>query len=168
MLEYRPQRTFNFVESRWYKHIREQLCAGDEMVFNYVMAWIAHLIQYPEEIPCVAILFSTAEGNGKDLLAKFVSRLISSRTPPYDNPDQFFSKFNAGQEQSLLIVLNEIKDKGEAFYKHDQLKSFITRDDKLVEPKGKMRTQQRITLDICYSRTTIIRLILTILIVDSA
>ena len=142
---HKAHKKYDFVESRWFKHIKEQMCADDEASFNFTLAWIAHLCQRPEEVAGTALLFFSHQGNGKDLFGRFISLIVGSNCSGiYDNTDAFFSNFNSDMNGLLFAVLNEVADKGEAYKKHNQLKSFITREEAKIEPKGKDKFQRSV------------------------
>lgn len=137
MQQYRPAAKPDVTTSRWYRHIKEQMHAGDAAVHNYWLKWLAHMIQKPYEVPGVALLYNSQQGNGKDTMGDFIEKLIGHQHAlRFDDPMSFFNNFNKSQEQCLFIALNEVSDKGEAFNKHNQLKSFITRTQSNIEPKG--------------------------------
>lgn len=136
--KYKPKTKLSYTDSHLYKHVNEQLCAGDQTSVSFVNAWIAQLIQAPADVPGTSLLFYSQQGNGKDLFAKFISRIIGSEySGIYDNPDMFFSNFNSDMSGMLFCVLNEVCDKGAAYAKHNLLKSYITREEAKIEPKGK-------------------------------
>lgn len=139
-----PKETYEFDESSLYYHICNQLCDDDEASYKYVFGWLAHMIQKPAEVPGTALVFQSLQGNGKDLLGTFISRLVGKNcSDNFDNPEHFFSKFNNKIASLLFVVLNELSDKGNAKQKenHNILKNMITRTEATVEPKGKdMRT----------------------------
>jgi phage/plasmid-associated DNA primase len=136
--KYKPKTKLSYTDSHLYKHINEQLCAGDQTSVDFANAWIAQLIQEPADVPGTSLLFYSQQGNGKDLFGKFISRMIGSEYfGIYDNPDMFFSNFNSDMSGMLLCVLNEVCDKGAAYAKHNLLKSYITREEAKIEPKGK-------------------------------
>lgn len=135
---YKSAKKIDFVKSALWTHVYSQLCAGDTVNFKFVEAWIAQMVQQPDQVPGTCIVFSSAQGNGKDLFGKFISKLVGTQhSAIYDNPDMFFSNFNSDMSGVLFTVLNEVSDKGAAHAKHNQLKSFITREEAKIEPKGK-------------------------------
>ena len=137
LINYVPKKRINFTDSYLYKHIKEQLCCGNEGLFKFVMSYIAHMIQKPAECPRSALLFKTQQGNGKDLLLTFIRFLVGTgNVAGFDNPDQFFSNFNSRCDGKICICLNEVQSKG-TDSNSDMLKSFVTREIAPIEPKGK-------------------------------
>ena len=127
-----------FYESSLFrKHMRNTLCGGDERVFNYVEKYIAHMIQKPYERADVGLVFTGAQGVGKDMFGNCLNNLIGKdKSLILGCMEDLFKNFNKDQEGVLLTTLNEISDKGIHINKHDQLKHLITRKYVKIEMKG--------------------------------
>lgn len=118
-------------------HLYETLCGGEEVVYEYVDNYIAHMVQKPNERPDVAILFSGSPGTGKDMWMKTLTSMIGvSNALTLGSMNHLLGSFNKEQEGKLLTCINEISDKGIHFDKSDQLKHQITQNTVRVEPKG--------------------------------
>ena len=127
----------NFESSIFRKHVRDILCDGDERLFNYMEQYIARMMQKPFERPDTAPIFTGAQGVGKDMFVHCLSNLIGKdKTLILGSMDSLLKGFNMQQEGKLLVVVNEISDKGAHINKHDQLKHQITQDYINIEPKG--------------------------------
>lgn len=88
-----------------------ELCEGSSLLQQYLLNWIAHLIQYPEELPEVMIILKGREGNGKDTLGQIITRMIGSKYTHYtDKQGEVLGKFNSSAKEKLLITLNEGTD----------------------------------------------------------
>ena len=136
--------TTNFENGLMYKHIRMVLCNNEEPVYTYVLKSIAHIIQYPEDLPGVIIIFISVQGVGKDLFFKFLSYLIGVEyCLGFDNYANFFKDFNGERERILITCLNEINDGGTSrdtssmFKNHNILKGAITGEKVRIEKKCK-------------------------------
>jgi hypothetical protein len=127
-----------FKNSKFYKHLKEELIGGtDDLEFEHLLDHIADIIQDPSTIKTNGHLFYTAQGMGKGMLAKFMSKLIGSdHVISFQNPDAYFGKFNAEQSSKLLKVFEEVSDKGAAFKNHDRLKGDQSMPKERIEPKG--------------------------------
>ena len=137
MIKYKPTVAYDYTKSKFQEHIKKYLCADDNVVFDYVENWIARLIQYPDLIGETALIFMSEQGIGKDMLKKFIALMIGSQyVLGFGNIADYFKAFNTEQMGRLLIVLNEISEKGDAFQKHNQLKDNITSSTLRIEPKG--------------------------------
>lgn len=126
-----------WLNSRTRYNLQKYLCAGDEDFFNYFERYIAHMIQYPKDIPGIMVIFSGAQGTGKDLLIEFLANMIGNNLYlGIGKMADLFSNFNSNHQGKLLVRINEISDKGIQFEKHDELKNLITATKVRIEPKG--------------------------------
>jgi len=88
-----------------------ELCECNEILQTYLLNWIAHLIQYPEELPEVMIVFKGREGNGKDTLGQIITKMVGDEYTHYtDKQGEILGKFNSSAKEKLLITLNEGTD----------------------------------------------------------
>lgn len=117
------------------KHLLNVFCSGNEDHYAYMLGWLAHMIQKPEEKPGVAIVARGRKGAGKDSLFTYVGGLFPNHYITIGNQEQMTGKFNAHQEKCLLLHVQE------GFWAGDKrqegaLKYLITSDDVMIEPKG--------------------------------
>ena len=109
-----------------------------EKYVNYILSWIANIIQYPAYKSQVCIvLYSFVEGVGKTKLIELIE-LILGENLCYDVVDLangLFGKHSMAEFERLFISLVEIKGK-DTYTNNEAFKSKIT-DAKIVfEPKG--------------------------------
>ena len=126
-----------WLNSKTRYNIKKYLCSDNEDFFNYFERYIAHMIQYPTDVPGIMIVFSGAQGTGKDLMVEFLSAMIGSHI--YHSVEKIatlFGNFNSDYQGKLLIRINEINDKGLQFEKHNELKGLLTAKTVRIEPKG--------------------------------
>jgi hypothetical protein len=118
-----------------YTKLLYYLCNQEQEVFDYVMKWIYHLINFPA-IKCnTALVFKSIEGAGKNLFFQlFLEKIIGSKyISCTENPEHIFNKFSTFRENKLLLIFDESK----ALYKYiDTLKSWITNPICILEQKG--------------------------------
>jgi len=90
-------------------HIREVWCAGDERKFEYVLDWLAAVIQHPEKVGLPQlVLYSKDEGTGKNIVIEnFLLPLFGSHGAVVDKPDQLTGRFNALFAQAVFVYVNE-------------------------------------------------------------
>ena len=116
----------------------QKLCGGEQHVVDYVLKWQAHLIQHPLEKPGVALVFRSVQGAGKNLYWEFMKDVVGKRHwSMVARIDSVLGKFNKHMEGKLLTVLNEISNYGGAHKSNDYLKSLITDETLMIEPKGR-------------------------------
>lgn len=122
--------------SLFLNHMKEVICNGDDKLYQYLISWIAFIIQNPGERTGVCLVLLSEPGSGKTLFTDVISKL----TMPYSNsniPDINIvaGNFNSGMENNILVVLNEINvNNSKSIDKHQvcsKMKSMIT-DEKIT------------------------------------
>jgi len=108
-------------------HVRENMCAGNAGQYAWIMNWLAHMVQRPWEKPGTAIVLrSEKEGTGKGLFGEYIRRLVGDALSfKTSNPQDIVGTFNAGMDDKLLVVGDEILFKGNK-PATDAIKSLIT------------------------------------------
>ncbi len=56
--------------SPYLDHLLHVICAGNVEAFHYLIQWMAHIIQKPDEKPAVAIVMKSVPGTGKGTTVK--------------------------------------------------------------------------------------------------
>ena len=94
--------------------------------FDYVVGYLAHMLQFSTELPEVALLFKSSQGVGKDLMVDFIQKILGHdmvyRTAKLD---EIFDKFNGALKNKILLQLNEVQG-SDGFAKKENLKDLIT------------------------------------------
>ncbi|NYZ69469.1 toprim domain-containing protein [Endozoicomonas sp. SM1973] len=116
------------------QHLRDNICSGNNTHFNYLLDWMAHLVQQPEEKPGVAIVLQGGQGTGKGTMVKPVGEIIGHHFFYAHNPETISGRFNSALENKMMIFADE------AFFASkkatDTLKSMITEPIQTIERKG--------------------------------
>jgi hypothetical protein len=133
-------KTSNFEKSHTYNHLKTYMLPNKED-FEYYLNYVAHMIQKPAELPLVAILFFSKQGNGKDLtIATLNAKLIGYKYyVNFGEINDFLGHFTADQESKLLTIINEVAEGGadnQMFKKANVMKDKITRAHAKIEYKG--------------------------------
>jgi putative DNA primase/helicase len=127
----------DWLNSKTRHNLKKYLCSDNEEFFNYFERYIAHMIQYARDVPGIMIVFSGAQGTGKDLMIEFVSAMIGNHLYlSIGKMADLLSNFNSNHQGKLLVRINEINDKGIQFEKHNELKNILTSKTVRIEPKG--------------------------------
>jgi len=104
--------------------------------FDYVVGYLAHMLQFSTELPEVALLFKSAQGVGKDLMVDFIQKILGNklvyRTAKLD---EVFDKFNGALKNKILLQLNEVQG-SDGFAKKENLKDLITRKENNINEKN--------------------------------
>jgi hypothetical protein len=126
-------------EGKWgkfRKHLYEKVCQSNDEYFTWLMDWLAHIAQKPQEKPgtCV-VLKSAAEGTGKSMLAVFLQRMFGEHVCSVSKAEQIVGRFNGHLLKNLVLVCEE------AFWAGSKdaegaLKNLITESELTIEQKG--------------------------------
>lgn len=102
----------NVDKALWF--IREIICAGDEARTEYVLQYLAHLVQKPEEKPSVVLVLIGTEGTGKGLFTEgFLKEILKTYYIMLSRPGILKDKFNKEQARKLVTVLDEAAWRGD-------------------------------------------------------
>lgn len=117
-------------------HARNNVCNGDETLFNWLLAYFAHMMQKPWEKPLTALVFRGGKGVGKNALVETIGYLLGNHFLLTSNRRYLVGNFNGHLENRLLFALDE------AFWSGDKqaegtLKDLITGATHVIEHKGK-------------------------------
>ena len=88
-------------------HIADNICAGDAALFDYVMGWLARLVQRPGEPGEVAIVLRGGRGVGKGKLAHWLGRLLPDHFAHAIRSEDVVGKFNAHLASTVLLFADE-------------------------------------------------------------
>lgn len=119
-------------------HIYNRWCNGNALEYDYVLNYLAHLLQKPWiKMGVVLCLRSKKEGAGKGLVMNKLREIIGNNHYfQCNNLNQITSDFNGVTEGKILTNLDEAfwgKDKS----KEGMLKNIITEETKLINKKNK-------------------------------
>ena len=107
----------------------------DPTKIEYLIKYLSHLIQKPEELPEVIIVLRGLEGAGKDSLIKLISALIGKcYVYSTEDTDPIFGNFNASISGKLIVQLNEMEQK-KFIPIQEGLKDFATREYNNINQK---------------------------------
>jgi len=109
---------------------------NDEITGEYLLNYIAHLFQNPQDKPNVAIVIKSIPGCGKDLLIDILSGIFGSKyiARSGDINEQIFGSFNPMLRNKLILQCNEV-DSRDGYKNKDKLKHLITADTIQINDK---------------------------------
>ena len=114
--------------------LRDIICAGDELTFDYLIRFMAHMIQRPEEKPGVMITLLGGQGTGKGVYFSLLRAIWPRTTLQASNIEQITGRFNACLERNFIICMDEALFAGDR-RAMDSLKSIITESMLQIEQK---------------------------------
>lgn len=119
-----------------FEHIKS-LANYNDADYNYIISWLAQLVQQPHILPHTCLIFISEEGVGKDIFAKFLSNVLSDKyTHNTEKLEQICGKFNSIMGGKLLMVVNETNPV-ESRERIENIKFLITAEDLTIEGKHK-------------------------------
>lgn len=122
--------------SKMQQLIRDVLCRGDQESYDYVVRWMAHMVQHPSRPAEVALVFKGRKGSGKGTLCRALVELAGKHGRHVSNAGQFTGRFNEHLADTILLFVDE------GFWAGDKsaegtLKALITEKTLTFEGKGK-------------------------------
>jgi hypothetical protein len=125
------------------RHLRDVVSNGDAKVYEWVLMWLAGIVQKPAELPGTALILKGAQGAGKDTVGEVMRRIVGPALhTTISDPEQLTSRFNAPHEGRLLIQVEE------GFFAGDprnrgKLKHMVTASSISIERKNVDRYEAR-------------------------
>lgn len=116
-------------------HVRDVICAGSEREYRWLLGWMAHLVQHPDQKPGTAVVLRGAKGAGKDTVGHYLGALFPRHHVTISQPDHLTGRFNAHMETAILIHLEEGYWAGD-HRAEGVLKNLITCQTLEIERKG--------------------------------
>ena len=115
-------------------HIKNIWCKGNAKCYNYVIKWMAHILQKPWVKTCVAIVLKSVPGAGKGVIINHLATLLGTSFFQPISPDDVLGRFTSQLEDKLLIFLDEMVWGGDK-QKSGVLKKLITENKHRIERK---------------------------------
>ena len=117
-------------------HIRDVICRGDEVLCEWVVDWIAQIIQQPGVKTGTSLVLRGVQGAGKTKFGEVIGSLLDVHYSQVAEPRYIVGRFNSHLAICLLLHADE------GFWAGDKvaegkLKDLITGTHQLVEYKGK-------------------------------
>ena len=121
---------------QYLEFIRKGICSDNEEHYNYLMDYMAHMVQKPTARPDVAIvLYGHDKGTGKDTFHQLLGRIFMNGGYSKLTEETLMGRFNRPMEDCLLGYAEELVFGGS--HKEDsKLKSLITSSTHTIERKG--------------------------------
>ena len=116
-------------------HIRSVLACGNAEHEAYILKWLAHMLQRPEERPDTAIVLRGRQGSGKDTLGYYLRAVLGVLYRNVSNHKHVTGNFNAHLIGKLMLHAEEAAFAGRKA-EEGLLKALITQKELLAEPKG--------------------------------
>lgn len=117
-------------------HIRDVVCSGITEHYDYLIGWMANMIQHPAQQGEVAVVMKGNEGCGKGTPARALLHIMGQHGMQIANAKHLVGNFNAHLQDCVLLFADE------AFFAGDRqhigvLKAIITERYLTIEGKFK-------------------------------
>jgi hypothetical protein len=121
--------------SLYLQHVKENICNGNEIYYEYLICWMARAVQEPASAGEVAVVLRGGKGTGKGWFARTFGRLFGRHFLHIANAKHLVGNFNAHLQDCCMLFADE------AFFAGDKshesvLKMLITEDILPIEKKG--------------------------------
>ena len=124
------------LHERYLYLIRDSICAGNAEAYEYVIRWMAHLVQNPSDLPGSALVLRSGQRTGKGTFVKMLGHLIGkAHFAELSTQKQLTGDFQGHLANALLVHASEALWGGDK--RHEGvIKAMITDSDWCMEKKG--------------------------------
>ncbi len=120
--------------SPYLDHLLHVICAGNVEAFHYLIQWMAHIIQKPDEKPAVAIVMKSVPGTGKGTTVKPLLQILGQYAAHINGAGHIAGRFNSILANKLLVFADEVTIRKPS--ESDRLKAIISEPTFNLERKG--------------------------------
>lgn len=134
--------------------VRDVICSGHTDLYDYVIKWLAHMVQRPANLPESALVMRGKQGTGKNTFAGVIGRLLQQHYLEITSMESITGRFNGHLKNVLLLHANEAIWGGNKT-SAGKLKSLITDSHQTIEQKGRdiIRVRSFIRLLVSFNET---------------
>ncbi len=117
-------------------HIEQVIANGNLQRAEYIKAWVAHLLQFPNKKISTELVLQGGQGTGKNLFVDAVGYLLGQHYMAITQTSHIAGKFNAHLKDKILVFLNEATWGGDK-QAAGVLKGLVSDSTMVIEMKGK-------------------------------
>lgn len=110
------------------------ICSADKGLYKYLVRYLAHMLQKPEQKPGILIVLLGGQGTGKGTFLRLLMRIWSRTTLLVSDVNQIVGTFNAALERHYVICMDEALFSGDK-KAIERLKSLVTEPVIHIEQK---------------------------------
>lgn len=136
-LNYWIEPSINPKQGDWFviqEFLHTVICNNNVPLFDYLISYLAHMLQHPEKKPGIIIVFLSGQGTGKGTFYKLLGRVWSRTTLQVSDIGEVIGQFNAALERNYVVCMDEALFAGDK-KSLDKLKSLITEPTCRIEQK---------------------------------
>lgn len=116
-------------------HLLNNVCRGEQALFDWAFAWFAHIVQRPRERVGTALVLRGRMGSGKTKVGEVIGSILPAHYFQVDDPRYITGQFNAHMASCLLLQAEEAVWAGDK-HAEGRLKGLITSELQMIESKG--------------------------------
>jgi hypothetical protein len=116
------------------KHLFEVICSQNRKNFSYLLRFLSHMVQHPEQKPGVMIVLLGRQGTGKGAFFQLLGRIWRHSVLQVTDIERVTGRFNAALGQNYVVVMDEALFAGDR-RAQDRIKSLITEPIISIEEK---------------------------------
>ncbi|KAL7722506.1 hypothetical protein QTN25_000128 [Entamoeba marina] len=94
------------------EYVRQYLCNGNTITFNWFMSWISHILQFPCKKTKTAVIISGCSVNGREYLTKILFQLFDgfiNKLKPSQMSNQLFYRNGHNPNIFMIVDVNNFK-----------------------------------------------------------
>ena len=110
------------------------ICAGSPVTYSYLLRYLAHMLQRPEEKPGIIIVLLGGQGTGKGTFFRILRAIWGRTALQVSDIQEVIGHFNAVLERNYVICMDEALFSGDK-KALDRLKFLVTEPKCRVEQK---------------------------------
>ena len=125
------------IQGDWFvlqEFLHTVICNNNVALFDYLINYLAHMLQRPHEKPGIMIVFLSGQGCGKGRFYKLLGRIWSRTTLQVCDINEVIGQFNAALEHNYVVCMDEALFAGDK-KSLDKLKSLVTEPKCRIEQK---------------------------------
>jgi hypothetical protein len=143
--------------SKFLAHLHDNICRGETALYNWVVGWMADIVQHPAKKSGSSLALRGLQGVGKTKVGEVFGSLLGAHYKLVSEPRYITGRFNSHLVSLLVLFCDE------AFWAGDKaaegrLKDLVTGDHQFIEFKGKeaINVQNYVRLLVCGNKNWIV------------
>ena len=116
------------------QYLLQVVCSGDSNLYSYLIKFMAHMLQRPDDKPGIMLVLLGTQGTGKGTFFRLLSKIWGRTTLQVNDVRYVVDNFNAELEMSYVVCMDEALFVGDKA-KLERLKSLISEPTCRIEQK---------------------------------
>ncbi|MDZ7685262.1 MAG: DUF5906 domain-containing protein [Gammaproteobacteria bacterium] len=117
------------------EHVETVICGGNPEHFEYLLNWLALLVQQPATLPQVALVLKSEQGTGKGLFVEYLGKILGRHYKHLTDKSHLVGRFSGHLHDAVLVFADELGWDGNSKSESGALKGLITEPTRMLEKK---------------------------------